>query len=133
MTPSPDDQAVIDQLKTVIEGLRLTWKSCLTPTGRRKFGPKFYAITRCDDDGLIGMTSAKQSKGKRWACKTCLGFAAPIWSDTDDCPSVDEALHEYTEWAMGLGKGSELRKQRMRMKRHYRLNGTSGGRYRRGD
>ena len=126
MTHFRDDQPadpqaenrVIEEFKAVISQLRNTWRSCLTPTGRRKFGPAYYAITKCDDTGCIGMTSAKHPKGKRWACKTCVGFAAPIWSDVPDaCPTTDEALHEYTEWGMGLSQKSEAYKQRIAIKR----------------
>lgn len=124
-----DEVALMSQYQAVIENLRLTWKSCLTATGRRQRGPTWYAITRCDDDGNLGMTSIKQPKGKRWACKTCVGFAAPIWSDNKKCPSVDEALHEYTDWAMNLGMKSEVRMQRRTLKKIYMADGTSKGRF----
>ena len=131
MTPlTPDDLALMSSYQGTIEYLRRTWKSCLTATGRRQRGPTWYAIVRCDDDGALGMTSIKHPKGKRWACKTCMGFAQPIWSDNEDkCPSEDEALHEYTEWAMKLSIKSPARMQRRRIKQIYMQEGTSRGRF----
>lgn len=130
----PSEEALIEEYKALIGSLRNTWRSCLTATGRRQQGPGYYAITRCDDDGNIGMTSAKATKGKRWACKTCVGFAPPIWTDNEKkCPSEDEALHEYTDWAMNMGVKSAMRMQRRRVKRIYQLDGTKAGRFKKAE
>lgn len=129
---TPDEEAQVVTYQEVIANLRRTWKSCHGETGHAKRGPTFYAITRCDDDGHIGMTSmAEPIPGKRWMCMTCVGFAAPIWSDNPDkCPSEDEALHEYTEWVTKtLELGSALRPQRTKVKRTYMLDGTRRGKY----
>jgi hypothetical protein len=117
--------------KHLIAYLRNVWKSCLTDTGRRQRGPTWYAITRCDDDGNIGLTSIKTTPaGKRWACKTCVGFAPPIWTDNEKkCPSEDEALHEYAGWVSPLSVKSPARMQRRRIKRIYMQDGTSRGKY----
>jgi len=93
--------------KTNIKMLRADWQRCLTPKGKPKFGPSYYAITWCEYEDEIGLTSTKSGVGKRWACKTCFNFVTPIWSDTDKCPSEDEALHEYVLW---LGKASNGKK-----------------------
>ena len=129
LTPDEDIQVALYQ--RLIAHLRTVWKSCLTEAGRRQRGPTWYAITRCDDDGNIGMTSIKVTPaGKRWMCKTCVGFAAPIWTDNEKkCPSTDEALHEYSEWAGGIALSSPLRLQRRRVKGTYMQDGTRRGKY----
>jgi hypothetical protein len=98
---------LISQYKGTVKMLRAEWQRCFTPTGKRKFGPSYFAITWCEYEDEIGLTSTKSGVGKRWACKTCFNFAKPIWSDTDKCPSPDEALHEYVAW---LGKASNATK-----------------------
>ena len=98
---------LIDQYKGIIKNLRAEWQRCFTPTGRRKFGPSYFAITHCEYEDEIGLTSTKSGVGKRWACKTCFNFAAPVWSDTDKCPTEEEALVEYGKW---LAKPSNAKK-----------------------
>ena len=64
-----------------------------------KRGPTYMALTLCDNEDEVGLMSSRDTKGKRWACKTCFHFAPPIWTDREDkCPSVEEALIEYGEW-----------------------------------
>ena len=101
------NETLIAQYKGIIRDLRLDWLRCLTPTGRTRFGPSYFAVTWCEYEDEIGLTSTRDGVGKKWACKTCFNFAAPIWSDTDKCPSEDEALHEYVGW---LGKASNGKK-----------------------
>ncbi len=96
-------QELIAAYKSSIKHLRLEWQRCSTPTGRRKFGPLYYAITLCEYEDEIGLTSTRSGVGRRWACNTCFNYAAPIWSDTDKCPSEDDAHREYVGW---LGKGT---------------------------
>ena len=99
MTDLTYHRPLIEQYKNIIEGLRADWQRCLTPTGRKKFGPSYFAVTYCQYEDEIGLTSTKSGVGKRWACKTCFNFAAPIWSDTEKCPTIEEALIEYGKWA----------------------------------
>ena len=112
---SSRNDSLIDQYKSTIKYLRHEWQRCLTPTGKKKFGPSYFAITWCEYEDEIGLTSTKNGVGKRWACKTCNNFAEPIWSDTDKCPSPDEALHEYVAWQSKLTKGSSFRAWRKDM------------------
>jgi hypothetical protein len=101
------NQDLIQTYQEFIYYLRSEWQRSLTPTGKRKFGPTYFAVTWCEYEDEIGLTSTKGGVGKRWACKTCFNFAEPIWSDTDKCPSPDDALHEYVAW---LGKGTNAKK-----------------------
>ena len=69
-----------------------------------KRGPTYMALTMCDYEKEVGLTSSQTARGKRWACKTCFNFAPPVWSDRPDkCPTTEEALIEYGEW---LAKGN---------------------------
>lgn len=106
-------QNLIDQYKGIIENLRLEWQRCLTPTGKKKFGPTYFAITWCEYEDEIGLTSTKNGVGKRWACKTCFNFAAPVWSDTDKCPTEEEALIEYGQWLNKASNGNKPWKKGM--------------------
>ena len=75
---------------------------------KNKRGPTYFALTLCDNEEEVGLTSSKNPKGKRWACKTCFHFAGPIWTDREGkCPSTEEALTEYGEW---IGKDNNAKK-----------------------
>jgi hypothetical protein len=100
---------LIETYKGTITYLRGQWQRCPTPTGKPKFGPSYFAITWCEYEDEIGLTDTKAGVGKRWACNTCNNFVEPIWSDTDKCPSPDEALHEYVAWQSKLGVNSSFR------------------------
>jgi hypothetical protein len=93
-----EHEATIEHYKTFAKMMRLTWQGIPTPTGRPKFGPTFIAVTWCAYEGEVGVTNTGRGVGRRWTCKTCFNFVTPIWSD-GKCPSTEEALVEYGEWA----------------------------------
>jgi len=72
-----------------------------TKTGRDSTRPTYIAVTWCSYEEQPGIMTSNHPKGQRWACHTCMNFAEPIHTDNEDkCPSADEALHEYTAWAI---------------------------------
>ena len=82
MTPlGTEETANFERYKKMILHMRNTHKSCLGPSGRRKRGPRFYAITRCYECHEMGMTSSAQKPRTRWTCWGCGGCKFPIWSD----------------------------------------------------
>ena len=102
----------------ITDWLREQWSRVLTPTGQTKFGPSWYAVTLCDDCGLRGFTDIAQGSGKRFACKTCYGFAEPVaWEGKEKFfMATDEALDEYGKWRAKQKMGSHFTMIRRRMK-----------------
>lgn len=80
--------------------------------------PPYFAITLCQYEGTLGLSYYRAGAGKRWACKTCWNFAAPVWSTNEKCPSPDEALHTYVAWQSKLEKTSGNRAWRKDMYKH---------------
>jgi hypothetical protein len=85
--------------------LRNEWLRCPTPSGRPKKGPRFYAIAVCSVErgfqpGIVGSNNVK---GKRWACKTCLGFMEPIWAD-GPLPDIEDIREEWADWMAKDGR-----------------------------
>ena len=77
----PEEETDFERYKQTILYMRNTHKSCLGPSGGRKRGPRFYAITRCYECKDMGMTSSAQKPRTRWTCRACDGCKFPIWSD----------------------------------------------------
>lgn len=92
----------VGQFRAVIRNLRAIHKGCTTATGRPGRGPRFYAVTECEDCGSAGMTSSKQPRKKRWTCRTCGGVKLPVWADG---PTPDEE-EIYDQWATGIPKSA---------------------------
>ena len=88
--------------------LRTLWKTIPTASGKGfKRGPKHISVTLCTLEGEYGLTDSGQPKGKRWACKTCLGFAPSVWSD-GVAPSREEQEQEWADW-MADSRSREVR------------------------
>lgn len=94
------DPGLVEQYKKAIETLRLMWSRVLTKSGKPSKGPRWFAVTMCDECHGIGMTSSKQTQKNRFKCKTCKGPALVIWAD-GTVPTEDE---QYELWAKGLPK-----------------------------
>lgn len=76
---------------------------------RELIPPPYFAITLCRYEGELGLSDYKAGAGRRWACKTCWNFSAPVWSTNEKkCPSPDEALHKYVAWQGTLAKTSDF-------------------------
>jgi len=97
MSPSERD---IQPFRAYIQTLRVIHRGCLTAGGRPGRGPRYYAVTKCESCGEIGMTSSKQPAKRRWTCRTCEGVKVPVWAD-GPTPEEDEI---YEQWASGLKK-----------------------------
>ena len=89
-----------DAYRGVITRLRTDWLRVPTPSGNPSPGPHWYAIGRCteEDGDQLGIIGSNDVVGKRWACKTCLGFMEPLWSDGRPLPDVEDIREEYADW-----------------------------------
>lgn len=57
------------------------------------------AIGLCAEEGgyAYGLVSSSDTKGKRWACRTCYGFLEPKWSD-GPLPDIEDIREEWATW-----------------------------------
>lgn len=101
--------------KSMAKFIRSMHERILTPTGRPKKGPKFIAVTLCAEENEYGLTDARQTKGKRFACKTCFSFAPTIWSD-GEAPSREEQEQEWADWAARVKEDSDVGRIRTKLR-----------------
>jgi hypothetical protein len=95
--------------KKLMEEARLAENTEVHRLMRELTPSPYFAITLCRYEGELGLSHYKIGAGRRWACKTCWNFAAPVWSTNEKkCPSPDDALHEYVKWSGKLGKTSDF-------------------------
>ena len=110
---SANNPPLLDQYQSSVQFIRELWLLVPTPSGRAKRGPRFIAIGNCEDeDGeQYGLLSSGDTKGKRWACKTCYGFLDPVWSD-GPLPDIEDIREEWADWCAKQNTNSAYAKTR---------------------
>ena len=90
---------LLHQYREVISSLRAIYIAIPRKSGRASKGPKFLAVAECQEEGTgaYGIVGSNETKGKRWACKTCLGYMKPVWSD-GPLPDDEAIEQEYADW-----------------------------------
>jgi hypothetical protein len=68
----------------------------------------------CEYENEPGLTSSKQTAGRRWACNTCYSLCVPVWSD-GPVPEREEIEQEWADWAAKQRENSDAAKTRKRM------------------
>ena len=96
--------SLLAQYREVIDYLRAVYLSIPRKSGRASKGPKFFAVAYCEEEGTgaLGIVGSNETKGKRWACKTCLGYMRAVWSD-GPLPESEDIEQEYADW---MAKGN---------------------------
>ena len=110
VTPS-----ILDAYKSVVAYSRALWLRVPTPTGNPSKGPRFYAVTLCEYEEEYGITSSKQTAGRRWACNTCYSFAPSVWAD-GPTPEREEQEQEWADWAAKQKENGQPAKTRKMMR-----------------
>jgi hypothetical protein len=89
-----------DAYKALVAKLRSEWLHVPTDAGNPSPGPLWYAIGRCTEEegDQLGVIGSNNVPGKRWACKTCLGFMEPVWSDGRPLPDTEVLREEWADW-----------------------------------
>ena len=112
---TPATHSLLDAYKTVVQYSRNLWHQVPTPTGRPSKGPRFIAVTLCEHEGEYGVTSSKQTAGRRWACNTCYSFAPCVWAD-GPVPDPEEQEQEWADWAAKQKENGQPAKTRKMMR-----------------
>ena len=108
------NSSLLDAYKSVIVYSRALWIQVPTATGKPSKGPRFYAVTLCEYEEEYGVTSSKQTAGRRWACNTCYSFAPSVWSD-GPIPEREEQEQEWADWAAKQKESGQPAKTRKMM------------------
>ena len=109
------EPTLLDAYKSVVQYSRNLWHRVPTPTGRPSKGPRFIAVTLCEHEGEYGVTSSKQTAGRRWACNTCYSFAPCVWAD-GPVPDPEEQEQEWADWAAKQKETGQPAKTRKMMR-----------------
>ena len=96
---------LLAQYQASVQYIRNLHLSVPTKSGNPKRGPNFIAIGRCSEERgeQLGLIASNETKGKRWACKTCLGFMEPVWAD-GPLPDTEDIRNEYHDWMAKGGR-----------------------------
>ncbi len=92
-----DSEPLFDAYKSVINYTREMYLRVPTKSGKPKRGPRYLCVTRCTEEGELGLTGSHIIKAKRWVCKTCLSLCVPVWSD-GPLPDEDEMQNDYADY-----------------------------------
>lgn len=110
-THTSENDHIRDAYIRIARHLRTLWRSIPTGTGGHRQGPKYIAVTLCVDENEYGLTDSSRTKGKRWACNTCFGFAPSVWSE-GEAPDREEQEQEWADWAAKQSPQTDAGKRR---------------------
>jgi len=99
---TPDVTPHLEAYKSLINFARSQYLRVPTKSGKPSKGPRWMCVMRCTNEGELGVTMSNQTKGKRWACKTCLALCEPVWSD-GPLPDLEDIEQEWAEY---MAKGN---------------------------
>ncbi len=90
--------SLVDAYISIAQSIRTEHQRVPTAAGNPSKGPRFIAVTMCEYENEPGLTSSKQTAGRRWACNTCYSLCVPVWSD-GPVPEREEIEQEWADWA----------------------------------
>lgn len=106
---------LVDAYISIAQSIRNEYQRVPTPAGNPSKGPKFISVTMCEYENEPGLTSSKQTKGRRWACNTCFSLCVPVWSD-GPVPEREEIEQEWADWAAKQKENGQPAKVRKMMR-----------------